>query len=142
MEQKNFSQKEIKNFLLEKNIKPTLIRVKTLEYLWSTKEHPDAEMIYREVAKYIPTLSMTSIYNTLNSFVEKGIVTAIKIEDGVVRYDGDITSHGHFKCIKCGRVLDIDIKQEIFKEKIKEGEVLEEHIYIIGICNGCLNKGG
>ncbi len=142
MRKKNFSEGEIKSFLLEKDIKPTLIRIKTLEYLWSTKEHPDADMIYREISKYIPTLSITSIYNTLNNFVEKGIVTAIKIDEGVIRYDGDTTSHGHFKCIKCGKVLDIDIKQDIFREKIKEGEVLEEHIYIIGVCNECLNKGG
>ncbi|MGC8769662.1 MAG: Fur family transcriptional regulator [Brevinematia bacterium] len=140
MEKNIFSDRDIKNFLLEKDIKPTLIRIKTLEYLWSTKEHPDAEKIYREVAKFIPTLSMTSIYNTLNTFVEKGIITAIKIEEGVIRYDGDTKSHGHFKCIKCGKILDIDIKQDIFKTEIKEGEVLEEHIYIIGICKECLKK--
>ncbi|MGC8765258.1 MAG: Fur family transcriptional regulator [Brevinematia bacterium] len=140
MKENIFSDRDIKDFLIEKGIKPTLIRIKVLEYLWSTKEHPDAEKIFNEVIKYIPTLSMTSIYNTLNNFVEKGIVIPIKIEEGVVRYDGDTKSHGHFKCVKCGKILDIDIEQDIFKNSIKEGQILEEHIYIIGICNECLNK--
>lgn len=130
---------DVKEFLKEHNIKPTLIRVKTLEYLWSTREHPDAEKIFFEVAKSIPTLSMTSIYNTLNLFVEKKIIQEIKIEGVQIRYDGTVDKHGHFKCIKCGKLLDVEMDKE-YKLNIKEGKIIQEHIYLLGICNECLKK--
>ena len=59
-----------KNCLESKNIKPTLIRVKILEYLKANKTHPTAESIYEKLEKEIPTISRTSVYNALNLFSE------------------------------------------------------------------------
>jgi len=134
------SKDDIKEYLKRHNVKPTLIRIKVLEYLWSTKEHPDADRIYNEILNYIPTLSRASIYNTLKLFVEKRLVLEIKIEGSQVRYDGNIDRHAHFKCIKCGKLLDVEIDNKVFFPSLKEGKILQEHIYILGICNDCLKK--
>jgi len=128
---------EVKEYLTKHGIKPTLIRVKTLEYLWNTKEHPDAETIYNELSKLIPTLSITSVYNTLNLFVKKGIILEIKIEGFQSRYDGCLDRHAHFKCIKCGKLFDLDLNCRLDVSLINVGKIIEEHIYIIGICKDC-----
>jgi Fe2+ or Zn2+ uptake regulation protein len=128
---------EVKEYLTKHGIKPTLIRVKTLEYLWNTKEHPDAETIYNELSKFIPTLSITSVYNTLNLFVKKGIILEIKIEGFQSRYDGCLDRHAHFKCIKCGKLFDLDLNCRLDVSLINVGKIIEEHIYIIGICKDC-----
>jgi len=64
-------------------------------------------MVYTALAPQYPTLSRTTIYNTLKLFAESGLVQSIQIEDDKLRYDADITPHIHFKCIKCGRVFDV-----------------------------------
>ncbi len=132
---------EIKEFLRSKGINPSLQRIKIYQYLLKNRTHPRVEDIYAELVNEIPTLSKTTIYTTLNLFVSKGIVSKIMIEDGEVRYDIDTTPHGHFKCIKCGRVYDIDIKPSIFKDISTDGhQPIEYHFYVIGICKECLEK--
>lgn len=131
------ANKDIKNFLKGHNIKPTLIRVKILEYLWNTREHPDADMIFEEISKFIPTLSKASVYNTLNLFLQHNIIQEIKIENEQIRYDGFTGRHAHFKCIKCGKLIDVELECKDCRPLIK-GKILQEHIYFVGICEECL----
>ncbi|HOK40570.1 MAG TPA: transcriptional repressor [bacterium] len=125
-----------------KKIKPSLIRIKIYEFLKNTKEHPDAEIIYQKLKKEIPTLSRASVYNALKLFVEKGIIKEIKIEKDLIRYDGDILRHAHFKCKKCGILIDIEIKEKNYELMIKNKniKILEEQIYLFGLCDKCNKK--
>ena len=58
--------------LQEKNIRPSLLRIKILEYLISVKTHPTVDEIYDKLLPEIPTLSKTTVYNTLKLLVEAG----------------------------------------------------------------------
>jgi len=58
----------IKNRWKEKEIRPTYIRLKVLDYLEKNKVHPTAEVIYKALVKEMPTISRTSVYNTLCVF--------------------------------------------------------------------------
>lgn len=71
------NKKELKQLLISKNIKPTFQRIKILEYLLSRRTHPDAETTYNELIKEIPTISKTTIYNTLREFSVKGLILSI-----------------------------------------------------------------
>ncbi len=64
--------------------------------------------MYKSLLKEIPTLSKTSVYNTMDLFLEKNLVQSITIENNEVRYDADISDHGHFKCTKCSGVYDFN----------------------------------
>ena len=67
--------KSLKSILEEKGIKPTYQRLKVFEYMnRNTVNHPTVEMIYERLLKDIPTISMTTVYNTLSAFLEKGLV--------------------------------------------------------------------
>lgn len=131
----------IRDYLKENGIKPSYLRIKILEYLLKYKSHPTVDEIYRELSGEIPTLSKTTIYNTLNLFVEKKVAQLIVIEENETRYDADIRVHGHFKCGACGKIYDIPVDISSIKvEGLDKFQVDETHIYFKGICDKCLQK--
>ena len=130
---------DIGEYLKKHGIKPSYQRIKIFEYMLEKRNHPTVDLIYRALLPEIPTLSKTTVYNTLNLFTEKGIVLLIVIEENETRYDADISDHGHFKCENCGNVYDFDF--DISKMDIKglRGfEIKEKHIYFKGLCSECM----
>jgi Fe2+ or Zn2+ uptake regulation protein len=130
---------EIEKRLKNNNVKPSYQRIKILEYLLKNKNHPTVDTIYQELVSEIPTLSKTTVYNTLKLFIEKKLVILINIEDNETRYDADTSFHGHFKCKKCNEVYDIKIDMPILR-KLDDFEVDEYHLYLKGICRKCKCK--
>ena len=130
----------ISSYLQENKIKPSFQRIKVYEYLLEKKNHPTVDMIFKTLVNEIPTLSKTTIYNTLKLFVDQKIVSIVNIEDNETKYDADISTHGHFKCKKCGEVYDFDYdnSQLIFKN-IKNFKIEKTHVYLNGICANCLD---
>lgn len=127
----------IEEHLKNNNIKPSYQRIKILEYLVKKRNHPTVDMIYKELVTEIPTLSKTTVYNTLKLFIEKNIVLLINIEDNETRYDADTSFHGHFKCRKCNDVYDLDIDMPTLIA-LDEFEVDEYHLYLKGLCKKCI----
>jgi Fe2+ or Zn2+ uptake regulation protein len=131
----------IGDYLKSHEIKPSYQRIKVFEYLLNTKEHPTVDDIYRALVDEIPTLSKTTVYNTLNLFIEKQIAVVIVIEENETRYDVEMNFHGHFKCEKCGKVSDVDIDPEVINfDSLNEFQINEHHLYFKGICKDCLEK--
>ena len=127
--------------LKEHEIAPSLQRIKILEYLHNYRTHPTADMIYKALIDEIPTLSKTTVYNTLKAFVEKGILAELSLFGNEIRYEYNTEPHIHFKCIKCGKVFDISTSYECLKNKDMDGhKVLEHHINLKGICRECINE--
>ena len=122
-----FHIENIGEYLKAHEIKPSYQRIKIFQYLVENTE--------------IPTLSKTTVYNTLNLFIEKKIVNVIVIEENETRYDSVMAVHGHFKCEKCGKIYDIGINQNILEDdKLKNCEIKEQHYYFKGICQDCSNN--
>ncbi|MCM1484093.1 MAG: transcriptional repressor [Muribaculaceae bacterium] len=70
--------------------------------------HPTVDDIFRSLLPEWPTLSRTTVYNTLRALVESGLVESIEIESGNARYDYcPYGTHAHFMCSGCNRVYDI-----------------------------------
>lgn len=132
---------DIGEYLKKHSIKPSYQRIKIFEYLINEKNHPTVDMIYKALSPTIPTLSKTTVYNTLNLFVENNITNIIVIEENETRYDYVVGVHGHFKCEKCGKIYDIAIDKEVIKnEEFGLFEIKEQHYYFKGICKYCVNK--
>lgn len=127
--------------LHNKNIKPSYSRIRVLEYLMVKKNHPTADQIYNELVSEIPTLSKTTVYNTLNLFIKSGLTRVITIEENEMRYDADVADHGHFKCESCGYVYDFWVNIECFGSEVLPGfKTNEKNVYFKGICANCLNN--
>jgi len=133
---------DITNKLKDKNIRLSHQRLKVLEYLDRNRIHPTVEQIYNALYEEIPTLSKTTIYNTLNTLIEAGLVRGITIEDNEVRYDIRTDVHGHFKCKSCGEIYDFEVDADSFRIKGLGGfTVYTRDVYFSGVCPGCGEVG-
>jgi len=134
---------KFKTILTARGIKPTYQRLRILKYLEENKVHPTVEMIYKDLVKEIPTISRTTVYNTLNTLLEKRLVIPVTIPGLETRFDSNVSWHHHFLCEDCGRIIDLDIKCEYFEKGEVEGHRIKElHGYFKGICRDCLKKTG
>lgn len=126
------------DFLKSHGIKPSYQRVKIYEFLMNTVEHPTVENIYNALNGDIPTLSKTTVYNTLKTFIEKEIAMVITIDENETRFDADTSLHGHFKCEVCHSVYDFDVKIDDISHEALEGfEIREKQMFYYGICKKC-----
>ncbi|MBT4332132.1 MAG: transcriptional repressor [Candidatus Cloacimonetes bacterium] len=129
------------DILKENDIAPSMQRIKILEYLKSYKTHPTADMIYQALADEMPTLSKTTVYNTLKTFAEKGILVALSLFENEVRYEYNTEPHIHFKCTKCNNIYDLDKAYDRDDENMIDGhKVNEHHVNLRGVCKECLDE--
>lgn len=130
--------------LVDSNLRPSTQRLAIMTYLLSHRTHPTVEDVYQGVVKDVPTLSRTTVYNTLRLFSERRAAQMITIDDHHVCYDGDIHPHVHFLCRECGRVLDLmDEKAPKLKKRsiTRDGNLIDEaQLYYKGVCRECLEK--
>ena len=134
----NTNTKASIKLLKEKDISPSIQRIRVLEYLQNSKNHPTVDYIYNDLVKEIPTLSKTTVYNILKLFTKKNIARTVIIGDNETRYDGDTSIHGHFKCDKCGNIYDVNVNLDELKlSGLDKFKINEYHIYLNGICKKC-----
>jgi len=127
--------------LVKNNIKPSFQRIKVMEYLAKKRSHPTVDDIYSELAKEIPTLSRTTIYNTLDLFKKANLVSCITIEDDKIRYDYIVANHGHFKCNRCKNIYDFSINIDNMEiHGLEQFKINEKNIYFKGVCPNCLEN--
>ena len=136
----SISTENIKELLSNKKITPSFHRIKIYKYLFDNRIHPTVDKIFSDLNEDIPTLSKTTVYNTLKTFTEKNLVSALTIEENEIRYDANINFHAHFKCKECQEVFDIFIKNPLENSaKMIDGhKILENQLYMKGICKNCL----
>ena len=134
----NFSVGE---YLKNNGIKPSYQRIKIFEYLLKFKTHPTVDVIYKALSPEIQTLSKTTVYNTLNLFIENGLVNILVIEENETRYDVEVYHHAHFKCNECESIYDLPVdSQKLKTEVLNNFKVEEQHVYFKGVCQKCLEK--
>ncbi|NLN15067.1 MAG: transcriptional repressor [Tissierellia bacterium] len=124
--------------LRDRNIRLSHQRLKILEYISNNRIHPTVDKIYSQLQKEIPTLSKTTVYNTLNTLAEAGLVKVLRIEENEARYDVDTKNHGHFKCEACGEVYDFHIDMDsLLCDGLEGFKVEEKDVYFKGLCPNC-----
>lgn len=131
----------LKQKIKDKKIHLTHQRLKVLEYLAENQCHPTAEQIHSDLKKEMPTLSKTTVYNTLHMFMEARVVRLITIEDNEMRYDIVDEDHGHFKCECCGKIIDFAINLDMIRgDELHEFRITDKNVYFKGICPDCLSN--
>ena len=129
---------ETREVLQAHDVRPTIVRIRLYDYLKTMRNHPTIDTMYKSLHPEIPTLSKTSVYNTMQLFAEKRLVQTITIEDNETRFDADISDHGHFKCSGCGEVYDFDVDLSGLDHGLGQGfSISERHIYFKGSCPSC-----
>ncbi|MGB4595459.1 MAG: transcriptional repressor [Anaerolineaceae bacterium] len=138
--------------MVEEHIPPTQVksigkrhtqqRQAILEYLLNTTEHPSADQIYRHLRERFASLSLATVYNTLELLVSSGQITAIgDIGDHKERFDGNTTDHINLVCSVCHKITDLPFEQfETIDEQIQEQSdflITGSRILYFGVCPEC-----
>lgn len=130
--------KNIPVYFAKHHIKPSYQRIKIYEYLLASRSHPTADDIYRQLVQTIPTLSKTTVYNSLKTFVDKGIINEITIQGNEMRYDAIKERHGHFQCEICKEIYDFPLDEFLpYEDELKGFEIRKSHVHLKGVCKKC-----
>ena len=117
-------------------------REKILEAVKSVKTHPTADIVYDMLRKEESNISLGTVYRNLGLLVANGDITPLYTGDDKVHYDGDNSSHRHFVCRKCKKIIDIFIQPEIPDEIQNEMKLLveRENTVYYGQCRECAER--
>ena len=127
-------------------LKVTPQRMAVYKALIESKEHPSADMLYRKVTKIFPHISLDTVNRTLLTLAEIGAAFVVEGSGDVKRFDGNLKSHQHFKCIKCKRIIDFHYKPfdniQVPADIAEKFMVLRKTVYFEGVCDLCRKKAG
>ena len=130
---------KIRDKIAASGLKVTPQRIAVYETMLNVDNHPTAEMIRKKVAQKNPSISLGTVYKTLESFVEKGLIKKIKTEEDVMRYDPILEKHHHLYCQKSNTIADYydeelnQIIQDYFRKKqISNFKIEDVKLHIIG----------
>ena len=87
------------------------------EFLSTRKDHPTADVVYMNVRKSFPNISLGTVYRNLTLLADIGEITRLRVGDGVDHFDFDTSPHCHFVCTECGNISDLYLS---FTEQIVE----------------------
>lgn len=109
-----------------------------------SRDHPSAENIYNLVRASFPDIALDTVYRTLSTFSEIGVIHVVEGYGEARRYDPDVEPHHHFRCMRCNKIIDL-YENSIEKPKIsprlkKKYNVANVKIVLEGACDGCLRK--
>jgi Fur family transcriptional regulator, iron response regulator len=99
--------KDAMNLLRSHGIQPSAQRLAVADYVLATDEHPSADLVWQTVREGFPAISRATVYNTLNLFVEKGLLQALVLAEGSVVFDPNVGRHHHFIDDRTGRIFDV-----------------------------------
>jgi Fur family peroxide stress response transcriptional regulator len=100
-------KKQVIEALRKAGLRATPQRIAICELLTESHAHPTANDIYLELKEKYPSLSLATIYNTLDVLVGIGLVNALgSIGDDKVHFDADVSPHINLACVKCHKIVD------------------------------------
>jgi len=116
-------------------------RLAIYQMLAGDDSHPGAEDIYKHIKPDLPSLSLGTVYRTLELFEEHGLVSRVHAFSDQARFDANLDPHHHMVCIRCRRVIDFQdarLQELPLDAKALDGfEVMTQRLHLIGLCREC-----
>ena len=106
------AREELEAALSKEGLRSTRQREQVYAMIFQNKNHPTADDIYALARKELPTLSLATVYNCLETLVACSLVKEVEVGRPPVRYEPNHGQHAHFYCKKTGEVFDIDLDDE------------------------------
>lgn len=105
-------------------------------------DHPSAETLHRRMQKKMPTLSPDTIYRTLATFEEYGLITRVQTVEQQARFEAEMNPHHHLICSRCKEIIDFRWKgfdDSKLPDMIEGwGKIRSKNVVLHGICNKCM----
>jgi Fur family peroxide stress response transcriptional regulator len=135
---------QLSTTLKESGFKLTPQRLSIARYLEGNTSHPTAARIYEDLKPDFPSMSMATVYNTLNMMTELGLVKEYNLHKDQVHFDPDTNPHYHFCCTQCQAIIDIPETTAIksFKNFELQTNNRVDHVSMVlsGVCKNCLEQ--
>jgi|GEM_PF-192777 Fur family peroxide stress response transcriptional regulator len=124
-------------------LRATPQRVAILAFLEGNTSHPSAEQIYEALKPDMPSLSLGTVYNTLDELLQRGQLQALAISPTRKHVDANPEPHYHFLCEVCGNIYDYpgELQTENASEETKGFKVEKYAVYLYGTCPSCNEVG-
>ena len=94
--------------LRDAGLRLTHQRLEIVRVVADDETHPDVETVFRAVRERVPTISLDTVYRTLATLVERGLISRVLFTPGPARYDAKSARHHHFVCTQCGLIRDVE----------------------------------
>jgi Fur family peroxide stress response transcriptional regulator len=135
---------EIRSQFRSKKVPLTHQRLAVYEELSARHDHPSAESLYESLKKTYPSLSLATVYKTLQTLHDMGMVARVDSPTAQARYDAITETHHHAVCTSCGRIEDLfDARLDRIPEPRARGFRFEGHsVHFHGLCAACAKKAG
>ena len=135
------ARQELKERLSSGGLHFTEQRAAVFDYLRSVTHHPTAEEVYQAVKEQLPRVSLATIYKNLEALIEAGAASKFTYGDGRARYDIRTDHHHHLRCVRCGKMWDLEPGEGsawLSGVKARAGfQVLDYRLEILGQCRAC-----
>ena len=113
-------------------------------FLMTRKDHPTADIVYTNVRREIPNISLGTVYRNLTLLADRGEILRLRVGDGIDHFDADTSPHYHFVCNCCGSVIDLEMDSiEDILQKANanfDGQIAGHVTYFHGTCKNCTEE--
>jgi Fur family peroxide stress response transcriptional regulator len=129
------AKKALDDALVRLGLRSTKQREQVFLTLMQKRDHPTADEVYARSKAQMPSISLATVYNCLETLVNCDLVKAVNYEREPTRFCPNLHEHAHFQDAKTGRVYDIDLPEEVLKRIISvlpdgyEAESVELHFH-------------
>lgn len=117
-------------------------RLEIFRALAEAADHPTAEQLHQRLQNKMPTLSLDTVYRTLGTLAQHGLVHKVETVESQARYESQGAPHHHLICHKCREIIDFEwplIDEFELPEKVQSwGEINRKSVTIYGVCRKCL----
>lgn len=129
----------------EAGLKVTPQRMAVYEALLESTAHPSAEAVYRQVRGVFPSISLDTVNRTLLTLSDIGVAFVVEGSGDAKRFDANLDTHQHFKCVKCKRIVDFHHapfdRVDLPSDLARRFEVIRKTVYLEGLCDRCRKSG-
>jgi len=125
-------------------VKLTHQRLEIFREVAASLDHPDADSIFREVRRRVPTVSLDTVYRTLWLLNDLGLITTLGPRRESVRFDANLAHHHHYVCVQCGLARDFEsaeLNALHLPDAVKRlGSISGTHVEVRGVCERCMKR--
>ena len=132
---------ELTTLFRERGYKVTPQRQLIFRILHGSEVHPTAESVYTTAAAQMPTISLRTVYQTLNDLAGMGEIQQLDLGTGSSRFDPNVDQHHHLVCTTCGKVRDlyVDVGRLRVPDDTGHGFHVEStEVVFRGVCDECV----
>jgi Fur family peroxide stress response transcriptional regulator len=103
--------------------------------------HPSPEMVYDQVRKQIPSISLATVYKNIRTFIDSGLLREVSLHHGSLRLETNRKPHHHLVCVECKSITDFDsqgMEHLRVDDKVLRGFHVERiAVDVLGVCKAC-----